>query len=63
MRVLIDECIDWRIVRDLAGVEAKTVRQMGWSGTVNGALLTLAASANSTSRSWFSALAPTVFAT
>jgi predicted nuclease of predicted toxin-antitoxin system len=42
MRVLIDECVDWRLLRDLPNHDVKTVRQMGWSETVNGALLTLA---------------------
>lgn len=42
MRVLIDECVDWRLLRDLAGYDAKTVRQMGWTEIVNGALLRLA---------------------
>src|SRR4051794_39984293 len=42
MRVLIDECVDWRLLRDLPNHEVKTVRQMGWTETVNGALLTLA---------------------
>lgn len=43
MRVLLDECVDWRILRDLSGLDAKTVRQMGWTETSNGALLALAA--------------------
>jgi len=42
MRVLLDECIDWRLLRDLAEHDVKTVRQMGWLETVNGALLRLA---------------------
>ncbi|HET8774129.1 MAG TPA: DUF5615 family PIN-like protein [Thermoanaerobaculia bacterium] len=42
MRILIDECVDWRLLRDLPGHDVKTVRQMGWTETVNGALLTLA---------------------
>src|SRR5205085_12539309 len=42
MRILIDECIDWRLLRDLASHDVKTVRQMGWTAIVNGALLTLA---------------------
>lgn len=42
MRVLLDECIDWRLVRDLTGHDVKTVRYMGWAETVNGALLRLA---------------------
>jgi predicted nuclease of predicted toxin-antitoxin system len=42
MRVLIDECVDWRLLRDLPSHDVKTVRQMGWTETVNGALLALA---------------------
>ena len=39
MRVLLDECIDWRLSRALAGHEIKTVAQMGWTGIKNGDLL------------------------
>ena len=42
MRILIDECVDWRLLRDLSSHDVKTVRQMGWNETVNGALLRLA---------------------
>jgi hypothetical protein len=42
VKLLLDECIDWRLSRDLAGHEIKTVPQMGWSGIKNGELLTLA---------------------
>lgn len=42
MRILIDECVDWRLLRDLPGHDVKTVRQMGWDETVNGTLLRLA---------------------
>ena len=28
MKVLVDECIDWRILRDLVGFDAKTVKQL-----------------------------------
>ena len=31
MRVLLDECVDWRLSRDLVGHEVRTARQMGWS--------------------------------
>lgn len=44
MRVLLDECVDWRLLRDLGEFDTRTVAQMGWRGTKNGALLTLAAS-------------------
>ena len=43
MKVVLDECIDWRLLRDLAGHDVRTVRQMGWTTTKNGALLSLAA--------------------
>lgn len=42
MRILIDECVDWRLLRDPPSHDVKTVRQMGWNETVNGALLRLA---------------------
>lgn len=42
MRVLLDECVDWRLARDLAGHDVKTARQMGWAAIENGALLALA---------------------
>ena len=42
MRVLLDECVDWRLLRDLAPHEAKTVKQLGWTNVRNGALLRLA---------------------
>ena len=42
MRILIDECVDWRLLRDLPNHDVKTVRQMGWTETINGALLRLA---------------------
>lgn len=43
MRVLLDECVDWRLSRDIVGHEVKTARQMGWAAIGNGALLSLAA--------------------
>jgi predicted nuclease of predicted toxin-antitoxin system len=42
MRILLDECIDRRLARDLVGYEVKTVPQMGWAGVKNGQLLSLA---------------------
>ena len=42
MQLLLDECIDRRLAKDLAGHEVRTVPQMGWAGIKNGALLTLA---------------------
>lgn len=43
MRVLVDECVDWRLSREIVGHEVKTARQMGWSTIRNGELLALAA--------------------
>ena len=43
MKVLIDECVDWRLSRDIIGHDVKTARQMGWSTVRNGELLALAA--------------------
>lgn len=42
MRVLIDECLDWRLGRELAGHDAVSVQRMGWSGLQNGRLLEVA---------------------
>ncbi|HEY4775159.1 MAG TPA: DUF5615 family PIN-like protein, partial [Xanthobacteraceae bacterium] len=42
MKVLLDECIDWRLARDIVGHEVKTARQMGWTTIKNGELLALA---------------------
>jgi hypothetical protein len=43
VRVLLDECIDWRLSRDIPGHDVKTARQMGWATIKNGELLSLAA--------------------
>lgn len=45
MKVFVDECVDWRFSRDIAGHEVKTARQMGWTTIKNGELLVLAANA------------------
>ena len=42
MKLLLDECIDRRLAKDLEAHDVKTVPQMGWAGIKNGALLTLA---------------------
>ena len=42
MRLLIDECIDRRLARELTGHDVKTVPQMGWAAFQNGRLLALA---------------------
>jgi len=43
VKVLLDECVDWRLARDIVGHDVKTARQMGWTTIKNGELLTLAA--------------------
>ena len=42
MKILLDECVDWRLSRDLQDHEVKTSRQMGWATVKNGELLVLA---------------------
>ena len=42
MRVLLDECVDWRLVRHITGHDVKTSRQLGWSSIKNGELIALA---------------------
>jgi len=42
MRILIDECLNWRLGRALTGHYAVSVHRMGWSGVKNGDLLALA---------------------
>jgi Domain of unknown function (DUF5615) len=42
VKLLLDECVDRRLAKDLGGHDVTTVPQMGWAGIKNGALLTLA---------------------
>ena len=42
MKILLDECIDRKFIRELPGHAVKTVPQMGWAGIKNGQLLALA---------------------
>ena len=42
MKILLDECIDWRLSRDIVGHDVKTAQQMGWATIQNGQLLALA---------------------
>jgi len=42
MRIFLDECVDWRLSRDITGHEVMTARQMGWTSIKNGELLALA---------------------
>ena len=44
MKILLDECVDWRLARSLLQHDVKTVRQMGWSSYANGHLVTVAES-------------------
>ena len=39
MRVLIDECLNWRLGGALTGHFCTSVQRMGWSGIRNGELL------------------------
>jgi predicted nuclease of predicted toxin-antitoxin system len=32
MKLLLDECIDRRLAKELSGHEVKTAPQMGWAG-------------------------------
>lgn len=42
MRVLLDECVDRRLARDIAGHEVHTVTGLGWTAVKNGELLSRA---------------------
>ena len=42
MKLLLDECIDQRLAKDMEEHDVRTVPQMGWAGIKNGALLNLA---------------------
>jgi predicted nuclease of predicted toxin-antitoxin system len=42
MRILIDECLNWRLSRALSGHYAVSAQKKGWGGIKNGALLALA---------------------
>jgi predicted nuclease of predicted toxin-antitoxin system len=39
MRILIDECLNWRICRALSGHYCVSAQKMGWAGLTNGDLL------------------------
>ena len=39
MRILIDECLDWRLCRALSEYDCASVHQMSWEGISNGLLL------------------------
>jgi hypothetical protein len=42
VKVLLDECVDWRLLRAIEGHDVRTARQMGWATIKNGDLLALA---------------------
>lgn len=42
MELLLDECIDRRLARELLGHSVRTATQMGWATFKNGVLLSLA---------------------
>ena len=42
MKILLDECVDARLAREITGHDVRTVPQMGWAGVKNGILLGLA---------------------
>jgi predicted nuclease of predicted toxin-antitoxin system len=42
-KVLLDECVDWRLARSLTQFSVYTARQKGWSDLKNGTLLRKAA--------------------
>jgi predicted nuclease of predicted toxin-antitoxin system len=42
MKLLLDECIDQRLAREILDHEVKTVPEMGWANLKNGQLLNLA---------------------
>jgi hypothetical protein len=39
MRILLDECLDWRLGRLLVDHHSVSVSAMGWNGLTNGYLL------------------------
>jgi len=42
MNLLLDECIDRRLARDLPSHTVRSVAEMGWAGIKNGQLMALA---------------------
>jgi len=42
VRVLLDECLDRRLAREIVGHEVQTVPEAGWAAKSNGELLLLA---------------------
>jgi hypothetical protein len=44
VRILLDECVDRRLARDITGHHVDTVAGLGWAGVKNGELLARAQS-------------------
>jgi len=42
VKVLLDECVDTRLVPHVTGFDTHTVHELGWAGVTNGKLLALA---------------------
>jgi uncharacterized protein DUF5615 len=42
VKILLDECVDRRLAKEIYGHEVQTVAGMGWAGIKNGDLLALA---------------------
>ena len=42
MRILLDECLDWRLCETLSDHQCFSVNEMGWKGVTNGQLLRMA---------------------
>jgi hypothetical protein len=42
VKVLLDECVDWRLAREIVGHDVSTAHGMGWNTIKNGELLALA---------------------
>lgn len=42
MKILLDECVDWRLAHEITGHQVKTAHEMGWDTIKNGELLALA---------------------
>ncbi len=42
MKILLDECVDWRLKFEFGTHDTRSVQDMGWLGRTNGELLELA---------------------
>ena len=42
MKILLDECLPLKVKGLLSGYDVRTVREMGWSGLLNGDLMLIA---------------------